>query len=120
MFFPMSNKSTWMSVVLRSAVVSVAGACVAAFADLTPLGYLAGLFIFGSLAGAWGRRHGWLAGIVVGLSFSFLQLTRWAGPDRGSPDYWIIAVPTAVASTGMAILGSITGAWLQKKRLQRD
>jgi hypothetical protein len=115
----MAEKTSWTSVVLRSVVVAVAGACVAGFTDLTPLGYLAGLFIFGFLAGAWGRRHGWLAGIVVALSFSLLQLTRWAGPERGSPDYWIIAVPTAVASTGMAIMGSITGAWLQKKRFQR-
>ena len=116
----MSDKISWTSIFLRSAVVAAAGAGVGAFADLTPLGFLTALFLLGGVAGAWGRRHGWLGGIVVGLSFSLLQLTRWAGSDRALPDYWIIAVPTSVASTGMAIMGGITGAWLQKKRLQRE
>jgi len=108
-----------MSIFLRSTVVAAAGAGIAVFSDLTPLGFLTALFLLGSVAGAWGRRHGWLGGMVVGLSFSLLQLTRWAGSDRALPDFWIIAVPTSVASTGMAIMGGITGAWLQKKRLQR-
>ena len=116
----MTEKTPWMSILLRSTVVAAAGAGVAAFADLSPLGFLTGLFLFGAVAGAWGRRHGWLSGIVVGLSFSLLQLTRWAGSEMALPDYWIIAIPTSVASTGMAIMGGITGAWLQKKRLQRD
>ena len=116
----MSEKVSWISIILKSAVVAACGSMVAAFANLTPLGFLAGLFLFGAAAGAWGRRHGWLAGIVVGLSFSILQLSRWAGPDRRLSDFWILALPTSVASSGMAIMGGITGAWLQKKRLQRE
>jgi hypothetical protein len=99
--------------------VAVAGAAIGAWADLTPLSFLTTLFVLGGVAGAWGRRHGWLAGIIVGLSFSLLVLSRWAGSDRGLSDYWILAVPTSVVSAGMAIMGGITGAWLQKKRLQR-
>jgi hypothetical protein len=112
-------------VILRAAVVSALLSGAGYFLTLHVLGLLATLFSVGFLAGAWGRRQGWLSGIIVAFPFSFLQVTRMAAIDLGGsllshPDYWRLAVPAAMVAGAMGVIGSMTGAWLGDMKLQKD
>ena len=110
------RRISFSGVFLRSSVVAVAGSVAASKIDMDAISLMAALFAVGLTAGVWSRRHGWLSGSVVGLPFSFLQIHRWAGPESTDPDYWRIAVPTAVVAAGVAVLGGMTGAWLRGRK----
>jgi hypothetical protein len=119
-------KSTWSRITGMSVIVLVASVGVSVFWHAGALDLLLGLFVFGALAGWLARRHGWLAGVIVGLPLAVLHLTRAAALDYGSlsaalsaPDYWQIAAPTIVACSGMAIIGGISGAWMQDAHFQK-
>ncbi|MBK9430698.1 MAG: hypothetical protein IPN65_09530 [Elusimicrobia bacterium] len=77
-----------------------------------------GAVLFGAVAGFWGARQAWLAGIIVGIPFTVAQITRWSALERavGTPDYWILVPLVAVPATGMAIVGALTGAWVRNTR----
>ena len=82
-------------------------------------------FFLGVAVGWRVRHHGWLAGIVVGVPLGFAQVTWLAMGEFGSlagtlgqMDYWCLAAPAAVVSAGMAIVGSMLGAWVQDMKLQ--
>ncbi len=80
------------------------------------------LFAFGALSGVVAGRHGWFAGLVVGIPLSIFQMTRWAMGTESLDtlvhelDYWRILIPTCVAMTGVAIVGGIFGAWMRGTR----
>lgn len=87
---------------------------------------LLALYLFGAVAGWFARRQGWLCGVIVGLPVALFQLTRLALHDHANfasllrdHHYWILAVPAAVTATGVAIMGGMSGAFLQDMRLQR-
>ncbi len=109
---------TWTWISLSSTGVSAGSLAFSAFVPLSPLGILSGLLVFGTLAGALARRHGWLAGIIVGFPFGLFQLTAQAAREMSGlsavlahPNYWRVAVPTAFLATGVAILGAMAGVW---------
>lgn len=112
----------WGRIISRAVVVSAVGIGVSSFIHLEAIGLLAALFALGFLAGAWGRRQGWLPGIIVGFPFSFHQVSRMVSAEGSfsAQDYWRLAVPAAMVAASMAVLGSMTGAWLQDMKLQKE
>ncbi|MBL8023569.1 MAG: hypothetical protein JNK54_04705 [Elusimicrobia bacterium] len=93
------------------------------FVVLTPLELLGALFGVGVVAGALSTRQAWLSGIIVGFPLGVEQLTLYALREFGSlsvvlaqPDYWHLVAPISFVTTGVAILGGLTGAWLLGKQ----
>lgn len=121
------TKPSWGRIAGSSALVSVCSlALLGAFWRPGAMSLLLALFLLGLVGGAVAGRHGWLAGVIVGLPFSFFQMTRMASSDMGGmfpalshPDYWRLALPACVVASGMAIAGGMCGAWLRGIRLQR-
>lgn len=111
-------KTPWMRIFLKSLLMASLGCWAASVLSLTAVSFIAGLFLLGGVAGAWGRFHGWLTGIPIGLSVPLVVFQGWAGPEAWTLDFWRIAVPAAFVSSGVAIAGSLTGAWLRHKRLR--
>jgi hypothetical protein len=108
----------WSALSLKATVVSAVCVLGSFGVALSPGWLLAALFFFGAVAGFWGARQAWLAGIIVGIPFTVAQITRWSALERavGTPDYWILVPLVAVPATGMAIVGALTGAWVRNTR----
>lgn len=114
------RKPTWSTIIFRSGVVGTFAAAMASYWLADALLLLAALFGLGFVAGLWSRRHGWLAGSVVGFPASFLQMARWARLETGSADWWFLAFPAGFIAAAMAVVGGMTGAWLRDMKLQRE
>jgi hypothetical protein len=121
MTLPMAEKRkpSWSTIFFRSGIVAAVAATAASIWIAEALLLLAALFGLGFIAGLWSRRHGWLAGCVVGFPAAWLQTARWAGGEAFTPDWWALAVPAGFVAAAMAVLGGMTGAWLRDMRLQR-
>ncbi len=114
-----SPRRSWAWIAWVSAGISAVALTAGIWILPTALGLLAALFLSGGLAGALATRHGWLAGIIVGIPFAFQQVTRHALVEYGSlgavlaaPSYWLIALPAAVLAASVGVLGGISGVWL--------
>jgi hypothetical protein len=112
--------TSWLTIFWRSAALSAVAVTGAFFVRLPVISFMGILFSVGFLAGAWGRRQGWLSGFIVGFPFSIMQVSSWAGPEGMGADFWRLAVPAAFIISGMAVLGGMSGAWLRDMKLQRD
>jgi hypothetical protein len=114
------KKPGWRTIVFRSSVVAAAAVAGLSYWRADALLLLAALFSLGFIAGLWSRRHGWLAGVVVGFPASFLQMARWAKAETGSFDWWVLAFPAGIVAAGMAVVGGMTGAWLRDMKLLKE
>jgi hypothetical protein len=120
------TKTNWNRITSASFIVSGVSLLTSIAWHAGAIDLLLGLYFFGALAGWISQRHGWLSGIIVGLPLALFQLTRLAAQEYGSfgsvlatPDFWALILPVSVGATGMAIIGALSGAWLQDMRLQR-
>lgn len=120
------QKTNWRRIFAGSLLFSLGGQLFSALWQTEVLGLLLALFFFGASGGWIVKRHGWLAGLIIGLPLALAQLTRLMIRDYGSLpavlsqlDYWRLVVPAAVVSTGVCIMGGLAGAWLQDSRLKR-
>lgn len=108
---------SWGWIAGTSGLVSLFFMGLGSIVTLSPTGILAALFVAGFVAGAVSSRQAWLSGIIVGIPVTIAQLTRHASAEYstlfaawGQPDFWILIAPVALVSTGVAILGGLTGA----------
>jgi hypothetical protein len=108
----------WSSLSLKAAVVAALCVVASFFVALSPGWLLASLFLCGALAGAWGARQAWLAGLIVGMPFTIAQVTRWSALEHaaGSPMFWVLVPLVAVPATGIAIAGALSGSWVRNTR----
>jgi hypothetical protein len=123
---PSNTKPTWSKIAGVSAVALVVAMGFSLLWQAWAIDLLFSLYVFGAAAGWFARRQGWLCGIIVGLPVAFFQLSRLASHDHSSlsglfadPDYWRLVVPASIAATGIAIMGGMTGAWMQDAHFQR-
>lgn len=120
-----SDRRSWSWIAGTSALVSLVFVAAGSFVTLSATGVLAGLFAAGIVAGAVSSRQAWLSGIIVGLPFGLAQLTRHALVEYATlwsawtqADYWIVVLPVAFVSTGVAILGGLSGAYALGERFR--
>jgi hypothetical protein len=106
----------WMLIFWKALLVALVSTALGVWFPPSLLVFCVGLFIVGALAGAWGERQGWMSGIVVGVIVPLPVIARWAGADAWTSDFWWLGGSAAFVSSGTAIAGAITGAWLRHKR----
>lgn len=114
------RKPSWSTIFFRSGIIAAVAAGAACYWVADAILLLAGLYGLGFIAGLWSRRHGWLAGLVVGFPAAFLQLIRWSAGQVSSPEWLALIFPAGFVAGGMAVLGGMTGAWLRDMKLQRE
>jgi|GEM_PF-3130365 len=107
---------SWIWIVGVSVVVSLVAFASGFIVLFSALGILGALFSFGLVGGALASRQGWFPGLIVGWPFSWLLFTRHffngATLLTEGVDYWRVVPITAFLTTGVAVLGGISGAWL--------
>jgi hypothetical protein len=118
-------RRSWAWIAGTSALVSMGVVGVGLFVRMSPFAFLAALFAAGAAAGAVSSRQGWLSGIIVGIPFSFSHITHTAAAEYASVfaawahvDFWKVGFPVSLVSTGVAILGGLTGAFLWGDRFR--
>jgi hypothetical protein len=98
----------------RAVVAGAAGATVVVFLPPGAWVLMAAQFGFG-VAGAYGaERRGWLAGILTGFPIGFARFAAYSIKEFHilPMEFWLLGVPAAVVSVGVAILGGLVGGWL--------
>jgi hypothetical protein len=120
------KNNTWGRITLVSLATLVVAMGFSLLWQCWAIDLLLALYVFGAAAGWFARRQGWYCGLIVGLPMAFFQLSRLALHDHADlpalladPDYWRLVVPASIVATGMAIMGGMSGAFLQDMRLQR-
>lgn len=119
------DRRSWGWIAGTSGLVSLIFVGLGSVVTLSPTGILAALFVAGFVAGAVSSRQAWLSGIIVGIPLGVAQLTRHALVEYANlsvawarSDFWIFVLPVAVVSTGVAILGGLSGAYALGERFR--